>query len=32
VEVDQTLNLIGLRHFDLETTKGICEIFVLVLP
>jgi putative hydrolase of the HAD superfamily len=32
VEVAQSLNLIGLRHIDLETTKGIFETFGLVLP
>jgi len=32
VEVAQTLNIIGLRHIDLETTKGIFETFGLVLP
>ncbi|MBA3871269.1 MAG: HAD family phosphatase [Chloroflexota bacterium] len=32
VEVAQSLNLVGLRHIDLETTKGIFETFGLVLP
>ena len=32
VEVAQTLNIIGLRHIDLQTTKGIFETFGLVLP
>ncbi len=32
VEVAQTLNIIGLRHIDLATTKGIFETFGLVLP
>jgi putative hydrolase of the HAD superfamily len=32
VEVAQTLNIIGLRHIGLETTRGIFETFGLVLP
>jgi len=32
VEVAESLNLVGLRHIDLETTKGIFETFGLMLP
>ena len=32
VQVAESLNLVGLRHIDLETTKGIFETFGLVLP